>query len=276
MKKQALLAVLRQKFPQFSKEQLYSRVLCGHVSVAGETLRNPKQLVAVNTELCLSEDKRYVSRGGYKLQKAIEMFGPKGFLATEFGANGQELGQEWLVLDAGASSGGFSDCLLQHGCNKIYAVDSGKNQLDFKLRRDPRVVSFENCKIQDFLRALPESGLQMPDFVVMDISFRSILALVPLALAVCRKCAGVFLCKPQFEWQAFCQANQAVDLETTFDGVMEETMAWQVLAWFCSELEQMGIAIVSQCPSPIRGGNRGNRGNLEFLLYLRQPLVNSY
>lgn len=170
-------------------------VLCGEVGRGSETCNDPKQLLPADTQLYLRPKKRYVSRGGEKLHKAIREFAPLGFRAA--GA---------IALDAGASSGGFSDCLLQHGCKKVYAVDSGKNQLDFTLRRDPRVESFEGCRIQDFLRDWPGLGIAPPDFVVMDISFRSILDLLGPALSLCRQRSGIFLCKPQFEYRRYCES----------------------------------------------------------------------
>ena len=253
---------MQQKFPQFSKEELYARILCGEVLVSDQILRNPKQLIALNKDYSLSllESQRYVSRGGEKLEKAIEIFRPLGFLA-------RQTAEKIIVLDAGASSGGFSDCLLQHGCDEIYAVDCGKNQLDFKLRRDPRVHSFEGCTIQEFLQNLPISVLPPPDFVVMDISFRSILALVPLSLLTCQKKAGVFLCKPQFEWKAFCRA-QPKYLNQEFSGILADDIAREIFDWFCQQLESYNIKILGFCESPIRGGQKNKKGNLEFLLYL--------
>ncbi|WGK70291.1 SAM-dependent methyltransferase [Candidatus Haliotispira prima] len=268
-KKQPLLAVLRRQFSEYSKEQLYAEVLCGGVRMSnGETLRDPRQTIAEGIELEIREKKRYVSRGGEKLHKAIEEFASQGFRVADT-----------IVLDAGASSGGFSDCLLQHGCRQIYAVDSGKNQLDFQLRRDPRVLSFEGCKIQDFLSDLPDSGLNLPDFVVMDISFRSILALLPISLSACRRHAGVFLCKPQFEWNSYCQAHPR-HRATNFSGIVQDKLSFQVFDWFCEQLQRADISIRASCPSPIRGRGRGDQdqgskgqGNLEFLLYLQQNVA---
>ena len=261
----ALLALLQELYPQFSKEHLYARILCGEVRTrTGQTLRDAKQLFNIDTELHLQEKPRYVSRGGEKLQRAIEEFAPLGFLRHD---NTEKL----VVLDAGASSGGFTDCLLQHGCDIVYAVDSGKNQLDFKLRRDARVNSFEGYKIQDFLRDLPNSNLPSPDYVVMDISFRSILGLLPLALRACRRRAGVFLCKPQFEWQAFCQA-QPEYRRHKFDGIIKDSVSLLVFNWFCEQLRQTkepAIELLGYCPSPLRGGRQRTSGNLEYLSYLQ-------
>ncbi len=268
MKKQSLLVTLQHQYPQHSKEQLYSKILCGEVvlgseaSQGRETLRDPGQPVPPNALLLLRQPQRYVSRGGDKLACALVEFRP------QFERNGFRIAGS-IALDAGASSGGFSDCLLQHGCRMVYAVDSGRNQLDFKLRRNPRVQSFESCKIQDFLRDLPDSGLAAPDFVVMDISFRSILPLVPLALRHCG--SGIFLCKPQFEWQSYSRTlppQRRID----FDGVVEDALAEQIFEWFCQQLRLIGpvrIEILATCPSPLQGG-RGAKGNREFLLYLRQ------
>ena len=255
MKKLPLLDLLCRRFPEYSREQLYAKVLCGEVGHDSETCNDPKQLFLSDTQLYLRPKKRYVSRGGEKLHKAIREFAPLGFEVTNA-----------IALDAGASSGGFSDCLLQHGCKKIYAVDSGKNQLDFRLRRDPRVESFEGWKIQDFLCDWPDLGIIPPDFVVMDISFRSILGLLGPSLSLCSQRSGIFLCKPQFEYRRYCENLGKAQLPD-FSGILEDELAQKVFDWFCGEL--MGIEILASCISPLRGGLRSGRGNREFLLYLR-------
>ena len=234
-------------------------ILCGEVQSDDETCNNPKKQFPADIRLHLRKKKCYVSRGGEKLHEAIREFAPLGFEVAGT-----------IALDAGASSGGFSDCLLQHGCQKVYAVDSGKNQLDFTLRRDPRVESFEGCRIQDFLRDLPGSGMVPPDFVVMDISFRSILDLLDPALFLCRQRSGIFLCKPQFEYRRYCESigktqPAANAWPAEFSGVLEDELAQKVFDWFCAEISGIGIEILASCLSPIRGG----RGNREFLLYLR-------
>lgn len=253
LKKHSLLDILCRNFPQYSRQQLYAKILCGEVQSDSETCRDPKRKLPASITLYLRPKKRYVSRGGEKLHQAIRQFAPLGFEAA--GA---------IALDAGASSGGFSDCLLQHGAKKVYAVDSGKNQLDFRLRRDPRVESFEGCRIQDFLRNFPRAI--PPDFVVMDISFRSILGLLGPALSLCQQRSGIFLCKPQFEYRRYCENFGKASAEfASFDGVLEDSLAQKVFDWFCAEIHGMGIEILASCISLLRGG----RGNREFLLYLR-------
>ncbi|HKK47529.1 MAG TPA: SAM-dependent methyltransferase, partial [Alkalispirochaeta sp.] len=120
----SLLDLLTQQFAEYSRDELYRLVMCGEVRVNGGTITDPRQAVGAGATLAIVT-RRFVSRGGEKLEAALEAW-PINVAA-----------RTWL--DAGASTGGFTDCLLQRGASLVHAVDVGYNQLDYRLRNDPRV-----------------------------------------------------------------------------------------------------------------------------------------
>ena len=166
-----------------SRERATSLIIAGEVFVNGQKQSKPGHTVPPDAQVELLLKPRYVSRGGLKLKGALEHFAidPAG----------------WICLDIGSSTGGFTDCLLQHGAAKVYAVDSGTNQLDWKLRSDPRVIVRENQNA----RALDIFHVPEPiDFLVCDVSFISVTLVLPPAMALLREHSRmVILIKPQFE-----------------------------------------------------------------------------
>ena len=128
MKKITLYQKLKKDFPAVPEKELYAQILCGEVLVDEQIIRDPKFPVDTETGIILNP-KKYVSRGGFKLEKAIELWKPS--------LEGR------IVLDAGCSTGGFTDCLLKNGAASVYAVDVGYNQLDYSLRTNPSVVVME-------------------------------------------------------------------------------------------------------------------------------------
>ncbi|MGE4293794.1 MAG: TlyA family RNA methyltransferase [Desulfovibrio sp.] len=197
----------------------------------------PGQQLLENDLLELKEAERFVSRGGYKLLTAIEHFD------LDF--------QGKVCLDAGASTGGFTDCLLQHGASRVYAVDVGTAQLHEKLRNDPRVVSMENTN----LRHAPESLLpEAVDAVVMDLSFISLTLVLPPCLTLLKPSGFlVALIKPQFE----------LGPEKNHKGVVREEKhrqeAIRNVTVFAQE--ELGLHAVGVIPSAIKGP----KGNQEYL-----------
>ena len=169
-----------------SREKAKRAVLAGQVRVNGQVARKPSDPVKPADRLELAVPERYVSRGGYKLEHALDCF----HIAVE--------GK--TALDLGASTGGFTDCLLQRGAARVYAVDVGQGQLAWKLRRDARVVVMEktnarNLKADDF----PEPP-QPVDLAVIDCSFISLRKLLPNAVALLAPSGKIVaLIKPQFE-----------------------------------------------------------------------------
>ena len=145
---------MKERYPQKKESELFAYVLCGNVYCDGEKIRETSRKIDSRSELEI-RTKKYVSRGGYKLEGALD----------EWGIDCRKK----IFVDAGSSTGGFTDCLLQRGASLVYAVDVGYNQLDYSLRNDSRVVVRERCNIMelDDLEPAPHMG-------VADLSFRSI------------------------------------------------------------------------------------------------------
>ncbi|MDR1894579.1 MAG: hypothetical protein LBQ61_07845, partial [Spirochaetales bacterium] len=180
-KKTPLLLSLGRAFPQKTRDELYALILCGEVRVDGAVCRDPKAAVRPQGTLDIAE-KTGVSRGTVKLAGALE-------------ALGLEVAG-LRVLDAGASTGGFTRRLLDRGAAMVYAVDVGYNQLDYPLRRDPRVRVMERTNIMQVSSLEPP-----PDLAVSDLSFRSIVGAAPHILSLCRGNLLLALIKPQFEYR---------------------------------------------------------------------------
>jgi 23S rRNA (cytidine1920-2'-O)/16S rRNA (cytidine1409-2'-O)-methyltransferase len=166
-----------------SREKAKALILAGEVLVNQQKASKPGELVAQESALEVKTKLPYVSRGGLKLERALDEF--------------QIAVQGKICLDVGSSTGGFTDCLLQRGAARVYAIDSGTNQLDWKLRSDPRVIVKENTNA----RYLTAADLgEAVDLLTMDVSFISVTLILP-AVAQILKPDGqmVILIKPQFE-----------------------------------------------------------------------------
>ena len=188
---------------------------------------------------------RYVSRGGYKLEKAMQVF-PIDLAGR-------------VTMDIGASTGGFTDCMLQNGAAKVYAVDVGYGQLAWKLRTDPRVVNLERTNMRYV------TAEQVPDpigFFSADVAFISLRLILPAARAVCEDGAeAVCLIKPQFEaGREFVGKNGVVRDREVHIRVVDEIAAW------CLD---NGFSVLGLDYSPIKGP----QGNIEYLIYLKKSDV---
>lgn len=213
-------------------------VLCGEVYVSGERVKDPKALVSAGAAVSLSP-RRYVSRGGEKLAAALRSW--------QLPVAGK------VFLDAGASAGGFTDCLLQHGAAVVHAVDVGYNQLDFRLRRDPRVVVHERTNILSVQHLEPPA-----DAAVADLSFRSLTGVAAHVLSLTNEGWCVALLKPQFEWR---------EPEEDFAGVVRDPeRISSIVRETLERLRAEGAYAERLMPSPIRG----RRGNREVLVLLRR------
>ena len=180
-KKKRLDILLVERGVIESREKARRLILAGEVTVNGRVVDKPGTFVPANALVEIKELPRYVSRGGIKLEAALKTFGvnPRGKVA----------------LDVGASTGGFTDCLLQFGAVKVYAVDVGYGQLAWKLRQDPRVVVLERTNIR-YLESLPEPV----DIATIDVSFISLRLVLPAVLRLLKPPGEVVaLIKPQFE-----------------------------------------------------------------------------
>ena len=216
----------------------------GKVRVEGRPNPKPGNPVPDDARVEVEAPERFVSRGGWKLEGAFERFG--------FSVEGLD------CLDVGASTGGFTDCLLQHGAARVAALDVGHDQLHPRLRADPRVWWREgyNC------RALTPADLPfVPAFAVCDVSFISLrLILPPMAAAVAPGGGLVTLIKPQFEaGRADVGRGGVVRDEAVRARVVEDVRAFGT--------ETLGLAWVGVCESPIRGP----AGNVEYTAHWRKP-----
>lgn len=166
-----------------SREKAQRLIMAGQVFSDGTRLEKPSQTFGADVPLRVREAERYVGRGGLKLEHALAHFAvdPAGT----------------VCLDVGASTGGFTDCLLQHGAAKVYALDVGHGQLDWKIRSDPRVVVMEHCNARHLQ---PGDLSEKPDIAVADVSFISLtLVLPPVAEVLTDGGMILALIKPQFE-----------------------------------------------------------------------------
>ena len=221
-----------------SREKAKALILAGEVSVNGQKQSKPGHTVPLDARVDLASKPRYVGRGGLKLEGALQHFAidPTGL----------------TCLDIGSSTGGFTDCLLQHGAAKVYAIDAGTNQLDWKLRTDPRVIVHENLNA----RGLDRTHVPEPiDLLVCDVSFISVTLVLPPAIPLLRDRASmVILIKPQFE---------AGREQVGKGGIVRDPQVHeQVCQRIGSFVHELGFAI-SMINSPILGA----QGNREFLLY---------
>ena len=224
-----------------SRERARALILAGQVSVDGRIVDKAGAQVSSDADLALAApDHPYVSRGGLKLAHALDTFG----IAVE-GRN---------ALDIGASTGGFTDVLLQRGAARVVALDVGHGQFDWRLRHDPRVVVIEHFNA----RHLRPEDLPGPmDIVCIDVSFISLRQILPVVPPLLRPGADVVaLVKPQFE------AGRA---EVRRGVIRDEAVQRRVLEEIRSAAAAVGLTPAAATPSPITG----QKGNVEFLLHLR-------
>jgi len=169
-----------------SRERAKRAIMAGRVTINRNTARKPGDTVRAHDEVALTGEEKFVSRGGYKLEHALD----------QFGIDVSNL----IVVDLGASTGGFTDCLLQRGAGRVYAVDVGRGQLAWKLRRDERVVVMDRTNARDLAPSKFPQPFTSADLVVIDCSFISLRKILPAAAGLLRSSGFVVaLVKPQFE-----------------------------------------------------------------------------
>jgi 23S rRNA (cytidine1920-2'-O)/16S rRNA (cytidine1409-2'-O)-methyltransferase len=240
-RKLPLASVAAAALAPMSREQVTARILCGEVLVGGEKVRDPKRLVDEDAAISLVEPRRFVSRAGLKLEHVVRLW----HLPVSGG----------VFIDAGCSTGGFTDCLLQAGARRVYAVDVGRNQLAYGLRGDPRVAALEGTNVMD-LR--PESFDERPRAAVADLSFRSLRGAARHLLSLVTDGWIVALAKPQFEWRG---------PRASFDGVVRDGgVLREVLVRLVRDLWAEGAFLARASVVPLRG----RRGNVEVMLDLRE------
>src|SRR5580692_10758281 len=231
-----------------SRERARALILAGRVLVGEQKIDKPGTSVAQDAAIrLLGEDQPYVSRGGLKLAAALEHW--------KIDVNGR------ACVDVGASTGGFTDCLLQHGAAHVTAIDTGFGQIDMKLRNDPRVGLMERTNARllkpDSLAAT--SARSDFNLLVVDVAFISATLVLPAVLAAARSLAeAVILVKPQFE---------AGREHVGKGGIVRDPEAHQLaIDKVAACVRALGWVVVETIPSPITGAE----GNREFLLYARR------
>lgn len=239
-----LLLVARGLFE--SREKAQRAIMAGNISVGEQVVDKPGTRVAEDVPVSVRAAEKYVGRGGFKLEGALQ-----SFAIDPTGA---------VCLDIGASTGGFTDCLLQHGASKVYAIDVGHSQLAWKIRSDPRVVVREHLNA----RYLTSEDIPEPiDVCVIDVSFISLTLILPPAVELLRP-DGVLipLIKPQFE----LRKEQVGKGGVVRDPAFHEQAVEKIRQFVTETLRRQWVGCIE---SPILGGE----GNKEFLACMRNASV---
>ena len=237
------LLVGRGLFP--SREQARRAILAGEISVATRVVDKPSELLDEETPIAVKPTRKYVGRGGLKLEAALDHF--------RVGLDRK------IALDIGASTGGFTDCMLQRGAEKVYAVDVGYGQLDWKLRNDARVVVLEKINA----RFLTRDHLQeLVDICVIDVSFISLTLILPNAFALLKPDGViVVLIKPQFELQRSEVGKGGI----VRDPRLHQKAQDKIVAF----VNDLGHVVAGIAPAAIKGAD----GNQEFFACIRKRSV---
>ena len=223
-----------------SRAKAQDIILAGCVFVNGVKVTSKAQKIKDTDKIEIIQNRKYVSRAGEKLEKALLEFN----LSVE----------NKICLDIGASTGGFTDCLLSYGAKKVYALDVGHNQLVYKLRNDERVISIEDFNAKDIKREMFEG--ETPSIVVSDVSFISISKIAPIIFKELYDLEyWVSLIKPQFE---------AEKGEVSKGGIIkDDVLREKIVNNAIDRITAVGFKEVNRTISPIKG----SKGNIEYLSY---------
>ncbi len=242
--KKRLDVLLVEKGYANSREKAKRMIMAGLVYIDGKLVDKAGSNISLEANITIKgNDCPYVSRGGLKLQKAIELWNPNI--------------QNAVCIDIGASTGGFTDCMLQHGASKVYAVDVGYGQLDWKLRQDDRVVNLERTNIRYFKTDDIDDKIS---FASIDVSFISLKLVLTVAYnCICENAEIVFLIKPQFEVgkQEASKNKGVIKSSDSHRLVLQDIIEFAV---------KCGFKILGLSYSPITGA----AGNIEFLAYAQK------
>ena len=235
-----------------SREQAKRLILAGAVTVNGNARIKPGQRIPADAKVVVQQQQKYVSRGGFKLEKALHTF--------DINVHNR------IALDVGASTGGFTDCLLQHGAKFVYAIDVGYGQLAWKLRKHPQVQPLEKTNIRHLTPAhLKASALNDSEdcasIAVIDVSFISLRTVLPSVIKLLRSCDNRFdiiaLLKPQFEaGKAYVKKGGIVSDKQVHIQTIDTLSAFVT--------EKLGATVRGLTYSPIHK----DIGNIEYLLWL--------
>ena len=228
-----------------SREQARRAILAGEVSIATRVAAKPSELLDAQAVIAVKPTRKYVGRGALKLQSALDYFCI--YL------------QGKTALDIGASTGGFTDCMLQRGAEKVYAVDVGYGQLDWKLRNDPRVIVLEKINARFLTR---EHVPELIDICVIDVSFISLTLILPNAVALLKPHAMILaLIKPQFELQRSEVGKGGI----VRDPRLHQKAQDKIVAF----VDDLGQVVAGIAPAAIKGAE----GNQEFFACIRKRSV---
>ncbi len=226
-----------------SRERARALIMAGKVAVGGKRIDKPGTPIEVDAQIQLQEgDSAYVSRGGEKIEGALKAFGidPQGM----------------IVMDVGASTGGFTDCILQKGAKKVYAVDVGYGQLAWRLQKDPRVVNLERRNIRYLQR---EEVQEEMDLVLIDTSFISVEKFLPHLLGFLKEGGTILgLIKPQFE----VGKGEVGKGGVVRDKALHEKVMDRILTFS----RGLGLKVLGIAESPLLGP----KGNKEFFIYVKK------
>lgn len=225
-----------------SREKAKRVIMEGSVFVGTKRIDKPGEKLDEDVEVVIKDNPlTYVSRGGLKLEKAIELFNID--LTNK------------VAIDIGASTGGFTDCMLQNGASKVFAVDVGYGQLDWRLRNDPRVIVMERTNIRNV--SLDDIGEKV-DFISIDVSFISLKLVLPVAKNLLKEDGEIVaLIKPQFEAGRDKVGKKGI--------VREKSTHYEVIESIAEFSRELGFGINGLSYSPITGAT----GNIEFLIHLK-------
>jgi len=228
-----------------SREQARRAILAGEVSIATRVAAKPSELLDAQAAIAIKPTRKYVGRGALKLQSALDYF------CIDL--------QGKAALDIGASTGGFTDCLLQRSAEKVYAVDVGYGQLDWKLRTDPRVIVLEKINARFLTR---EHVPELIDVCVIDVSFISLTLILPNALALLKPDGMILaLIKPQFELQRSAVGKGGI----VRDPRLHQKAQDKIVAF----VNDLGQVVAGIAPAAIKGAD----GNQEFFACIRKRSV---
>jgi 23S rRNA (cytidine1920-2'-O)/16S rRNA (cytidine1409-2'-O)-methyltransferase len=245
MKKIRLDQVLVERALYPSREQARRAVMAGEVRIGAQVAQKPSLLVDRNAMIATAAVPRFVGRGGLKLEGALDFFGIDV--------------RDQIAVDIGASTGGFTDCLLQRGARKVYAIDVGRGQLAWKIRNDPRVTVFEKTNARMISPLLIGEAANI---CVIDVSFISLTLILPNAFQLVTPSGIVLaLIKPQFELER---------TDVGHGGIVRDALLHQkAQRKTASFVEASGHEVIGLAPSVIAGAD----GNQEFFLCARKRSV---
>ena len=233
------LFILNQKLVS-SREKAKEQILNGEVLVNGNIINKPSFKASIEDDIVITKTIKYVSRGGVKLEKALKVFDINPLNS--------------IALDVGASTGGFTDCLLQHGSSKIFALDVGSDQLDLSLVNNEKVINLEKTHIKELSKTLVSK--YKIDIVTIDVSFISVRKAIPYIVPYITEDTDIIcLLKPQFE------------IGKTNKGIVRSIKEHKKVVYDnIAYMESLGFGILGFDFSPVLG----SKGNIEFLLYLKR------